>query len=268
MRICLLTIFHSSHSLLTGVIWTTSSCSSGLVTPILSFSCDLRKPSLIAYDRIVITTISLTQHIHSSGSSTSSLISTSWTNCACLGLVAPDLNDVIWLTTSRSRRKAIFHHSSPKNEGASGSASSSNKRNSAGTGSPVSTATASGNRRSRDDHALAGQAAPSKAQNAPLAAYNPAPAHTASEAKGFVAQNPAQGGQQQALNSSQNNGNIARVSPGLSAANAANLVNAGNAEDSRAKAERMVHAEREAKRRQPEYEGLPPQFQLDIKMGE
>ena len=132
----------------------------------------------------------------------------------------------------------------------------------------MSTATASGNRRSRDDHALAGQAAPSKAQNAPLAAYNPAPAHTASEAKGFVAQNPAQGGQQQALNSSQNNGNIARVSPGLSAANAGNPVNAGNAEDSRAKAERMVHAEREAKRRQPEYEGLPPQFQLDIKMGE
>lgn len=39
-------------------------------------------------------------------------------------------------------------------------------------------------------------------------------------------------------------------------------------EDSRAKAEKMVNAEREARGRLPIYEGLPPQFQLEVKMGE
>lgn len=41
-----------------------------------------------------------------------------------------------------------------------------------------------------------------------------------------------------------------------------------NFEESRAKAEKMVNAEREARGRMPVYEGLPSQFQLELKMGE
>jgi len=39
-------------------------------------------------------------------------------------------------------------------------------------------------------------------------------------------------------------------------------------EETRAKAEKMVNAEREARGRLPVYEGLPSHFSLDIKMGD
>lgn len=204
--------------------------------------------------------------------------------------------------------KAIFHHGSPKQgnnnndpsapstssghgHGHSASTSSSSRRSrdiaastqsGAGgvTGSPNSKAAAT-----QQHHAV--HAAPSKAQAAPMAAYNPEP-HRASEARGFVGHNPAQqpGQQHQAASgvagyqavglapgntASQyatggNNGNniIPRGSPGLAAANAQNPTG----EDTRAKAEKMVNAEREARGRLPIYEGLPEYFTLDQKMGE
>ena len=56
-----------------------------------------------------------------------------------------------------------------------------------------------------------------------------------------------------------------RQSPGLAAGSGAT---GGNFEDARARAEKMVNAEREARGRMPVYEGLPQQFQLELKMGE
>lgn len=106
-----------------------------------------------------------------------------------------------------------------------------------------------------------------------MAAYNPEP-HRASEARGFVGQNPAQ--QPQGQNNNLQAGNAGqyaqkgqvgpRVSPGLNAATAQAMNS--NMEETRAKAEKMVNAEREARGRLPVYEGLPSHFKLEVKMGE
>ena len=110
-----------------------------------------------------------------------------------------------------------------------------------------------------------------------MAAYNPEP-HRQSEVKGFVGHNPAQnplshaqgsgvasGGALGVSSSSNNNNNrVPKVSPGLAASNASNVPG----EDTRAKAEKMVNAEREARGRLPIYEGMPEYFQLESKMGE
>ena len=116
-------------------------------------------------------------------------------------------------------------------------------------------------------------AAPSKAQQAPLAAYNPEP-HRASEARGFAAANPAanqqlspeQVYQQQQMQQNQAGQRVPKGSPGLAAGNAGG--GGGNMDDSRARAEKMVNAEREARGKMPVYEGLPDQFRLELKMGE
>lgn len=118
-----------------------------------------------------------------------------------------------------------------------------------------------------------------------MAAYNPEP-HRQSEAKGFVGHNPAQQpmghvqgsgvagvtGATAGLSVHGNNNNnygtgntrVPKVSPGLAAGNAQNVPG----EDTRAKAEKMVNAEREARGRLPVYEGMPEYFHLDSKMGE
>lgn len=57
-----------------------------------------------------------------------------------------------------------------------------------------------------------------------------------------------------------------KVSPGLAAGNA--IGGGRDMEETRAKAEKMVNAEREARGRLPVYEGLPSHFVLDMKMGE
>jgi len=105
-----------------------------------------------------------------------------------------------------------------------------------------------------------------------MAAYNPEP-HRASEAQGFVGANPAAKGGATAHGLAADNagiygakgGAIPRVSPGLAAGN---VNSAANMEEARAKAEKMVNAEREARGRLPVYEGLPSQFQLELKMGD
>lgn len=109
-----------------------------------------------------------------------------------------------------------------------------------------------------------------------MAAYNPEP-HRQSEAKGFVGHNPAQqpighvqgsgvasGAALSVHNNNNNNGRVPKVSPGLAAGNAQQVPG----EDTRAKAEKMVNAEREARGRLPIYEGMPEYFQLESKMGE
>jgi len=106
-----------------------------------------------------------------------------------------------------------------------------------------------------------------------MAAYNPEP-HRQSEAQGFVGHNPAQQplGHAQgsgvasgaALGANNNSNRVPKVSPGLAASNAQNVPG----EDTRAKAEKMVNAEREARGRLPIYEGMPEYFQLESKMGE
>lgn len=159
-----------------------------------------------------------------------------------------------------SCRKAIFHHGSPKQSTA--------------TAEPASSSGSSGTRhskeRSRDlnNSLMTGgspqKAAPSKAQAATLAAYNPEP-QRASEARGFVGANPAAAGGQQGLAVDNGVSKIPRQSPGLAAGTGGT---GGNFEESRAKAEKMVNAEREARGRMPVYEGLPSQFQLELKMGE
>lgn len=123
-------------------------------------------------------------------------------------------------------------------------------------------------------------AAPTKAQAAPMAAYNPEP-HRQSEAQGFVGHNPAQqpithaqGSGVAAVtgataglavhNNNNNSGRVPKASPGLAAGNAQNVPG----EDTRAKAEKMVNAEREARGRLPVYEGMPEYFHLESKMGE
>lgn len=114
-----------------------------------------------------------------------------------------------------------------------------------------------------------------------MAAYNPEP-HRQSEARGFVGHNPAQNPVTHAQgsgvaavtgataglavgSSGNNGGNSSRapkVSPGLAAGQGV------PGEDTRAKAEKMVNAEREARGRLPVYEGMPEYFQLESKMGE
>jgi hypothetical protein len=111
-----------------------------------------------------------------------------------------------------------------------------------------------------------------------MAAYNPEP-HRQSEVQGFVGHNPAQqpvqghpqgsgvatGATLSAANNYNNNNNIIpNVSPGL----AAGTANQQPGEDARAKAEKMVNAEREARGRLPVYEGMPEYFKLVSKMGE
>lgn len=115
-----------------------------------------------------------------------------------------------------------------------------------------------------------------------MAAYNPEP-HRQSEMKGFVGHNPAQNpnthGQGSgvaavtgataglAVGNTNNNNNanrVPKVSPGLAAGHGQNVPG----EDTRAKAEKMVNAEREARGRLPVYEGMPEYFHLESKMGE
>jgi hypothetical protein len=161
---------------------------------------------------------------------------------------------------SRSCRKAIFHHSSPKQNNAEQqpATTSSSSRHSKERSRDINNSLATGGSPVK--------AAPSKAQAATLAAYNPEP-HRASEARGFVGQNPAQQvpDSNAMATKQQQQQQVPRQSPGLAAGMGGG---AGNFEDARAKAEKMVNAEREARGRMPVYEGLPSQFQLELKMGE
>jgi len=177
--------------------------------------------------------------------------------------------------------KAIFHHGSPKQQNNSSSSTAHQGEASASSTHSGSTSSRHSKERSRDikqqqqaTAAMDGRhAAPSKAQQAPLAAYNPEP-HRASEARGFAAANPAanqqlspeQVYQQQQMQQNQAGQRVPKGSPGLAAGNAGG--GGGNMDDSRARAEKMVNAEREARGKMPVYEGLPEQFRLELKMGD
>lgn len=194
-----------------------------------------------------------------------------------------------------SHSKAIFHHGSPKQQAQDSSSSSQQQQNQASAAGSSSSAAAASSRHSKDrsrdavtsptssiSKASATRqhqpihAAPSKAQAA-MAAYNPEP-HRQSEAQGFVGHNPAQqpmghvqgsgvvSGGALNVNNYNDNGNnrVPKVSPGLAAGTSQNVPG----EDTRAKAEKMVNAEREARGRLPVYEGMPEYFQLESKMGE